>query len=183
MGILDMDNQGQAEVISTEVTPVLKEDVSPAVAAAKIEEEKPVIKQATVNENLVIEDVLDILESDITRKFLKHEDLKIKDIRTIGKGFFKMMKDSKLKDKFLALDGEKLYIDFVYCTVDSFVEDDGIFETFNETQKHITGIDLDELKGNDLMVTMNYALNFMKEVSTGGFFSNMTSLFLSAIKG
>lgn len=179
MGILDTNT----EEIKTDVEPTLKEDVSPAVAAAKTEEEKPVVTEPETNDNLVINDILDIVQSDITRKFLTHEDIGIPEIRKIGKGFFKMMKDSKMKEKFLELDGNKLYIDFVYCTVEAFTEDDAVFETFNETQKHITGYDLNELKGNDLMTAMSYSINFMKEISTGGFFSNMTSLFLNAIKG
>lgn len=138
----------------------------PAVVASIDLEKSPVVDQ-----------------KDITQGFLKHDDVTLKDIRKIGKSFFGFLKSSGMKEKFVNLDGDKLYLDFVFCTVEALVENDTVFDNFNETQKHITNVDLNDLKGDDLKNTLDYSMAFIQKTVTTGFFSNMTSLFLNAIKG
>jgi len=126
--------------------------------------------------NAVVEETI-----DISAKFLKHNEVTLADIRRIGNKFFDFLKSSGIKEKFVKLDGDKVYMDFMYCSVEALFESDETLDKFNEVTKDVTGLSLHDLKGDNLKDVIDYTIAFLQK--NNGFFSSMTGLFLNTIRG
>ena len=119
---------------------------------------------------------------DITKTFKNPEEVGIEDIRNIGKKYFEFIKKSGYINEFKE-GNSKVVIDFIAFSASTFLENDEAFEAFEELFKEITGINLKEIKGSDLQTAINHTFDFVKEINLSGFFSNMTTMFTSMIKG
>jgi len=138
---------------------------------------------AFVNDALAKEKLNEVIEEtiDINTKFLKHNEVTLADIRRIGNKFFAFLKASNIKEKFVKLDGDKVYMDFMYCSIEALFENDDTLEKFNEVAKDVTGLSLHELKGDNLKEVIDYTIAFLQK--NNGFFSSITGLFLNTIRG
>lgn len=138
---------------------------------------------AFVNDAIAKEKLNDVIEEtiDISAKFLKHNEVTLADIRRIGNKFFAFLKTSNIKEKFVKLDGDKVYMDFMYCSVEALFESDETLEKFNEVAKDVTGLNLHDLKGDNLKEAIDYTIAFLQK--NNGFFSSITGLFLNTIRG
>lgn len=121
-------------------------------------------------------------ENDITLDFRKVEDLSINDIRNVGKKVNNFLKATKFEEKFKGQEN-LLVFDLINFASEAFLENDEVFEAFSEVFKEATGKDFKELKGSDLKIAIEHTFDFIKEINLSGFFSQMTTLFMSMIKG
>ena len=119
----------------------------------------------------------------ISDNFLKHDEVKLSDIRLIGGLFNSFLEKADLQEKFKSLGQDKTLLDFQYLVTKSLYSNDEAFKEFNNLVNHITKIDIEKLKGEELQNTLNYCFAFIQKITSQGFFSNITTWFLTAIKG
>ena len=119
----------------------------------------------------------------ISDNFLKHDEVKLSDIRLIGGLFNSFLEKADLQEKFKSCGKDKTLLDFQYLVTKSLYSNDEAFKEFNNLVNHITKIDIETLKGEELQNTLNYCFAFIQKITSQGFFSNITTWFLSAIKG
>ena len=129
------------------------------------------------------EPTADIQTINISDNFLKHDEVKLSDIRLIGGLFNSFLETAKLQEKFKEMGEGKTLIDFQYVVTKSLYNNDEAFKEFNILVNHIIKTDIETLKGEELQNTLNYCFAFIQKITSQGFFSNITTWFLSAIKG
>lgn len=127
--------------------------------------------------------VTEMMKPSISDNFLKHDEVKLSDIRLIGGLFNSFLEKADLQEKFKSLGQDKTLLDFQYLVTKSLYSNDEAFKEFNNLVNHITKIDIETLKGEELQNTLNYCFAFIQKITSQGFFSNITTWFLSAIKG
>ena len=127
--------------------------------------------------------VNDMMKPSITDNFLKHDEVKLSDIRLIGGLFNSFLEKAQLQEKFKEMGEGKTLIDFQYVVTKSLYKNEEAFKEFNILINHITKIDIETLKGDELQNTLNYCFAFIQKITAQGFFSNITTWFLTAIKG
>ena len=129
------------------------------------------------------EQTTEIQITNISDNFLKHDEVKLSDIRLIGGLFNSFLEKADLQEKFKSLGQDKTLLDFQYLVTKSLYSNDEAFKEFNNLVNHITKIDIEKLKGEELQNTLNYCFAFIQKITSQGFFSNITTWFLTAIKG
>ena len=129
------------------------------------------------------EPTAEIQTPNISDNFLKHDEVKLSDIRLIGGLFNSFLEKADLQEKFKSLGQDKTLLDFQYLVTKSLYSNDEAFKEFNNLVNHITKIDIETLKGEELQNTLNYCFAFIQKITSQGFFSSITTWFLSAIKG
>ena len=93
------------------------------------------------------------------------------------------MEKADLQEKFKSLGQDKTLLDFQYLVTKSLYSNDEAFKEFNNLVNHIIKTDIETLKGDELQNTLNYCFAFIQKITSQGFFSSITTWFLSAIKG
>ena len=124
-----------------------------------------------------------LAENNFSNNFLKHDEVKLSDIRLIGGLFNSFLEKAQLQEKFKEMGEGKTLIDFQYVVTKSLYNNDEAFKEFNVLINYIIKYDIERLKGDELQNTLNYCFAFIQKITSQGFFSNITTWFLTAIKG
>ena len=122
-------------------------------------------------------------EANITDNFLKHDEVKLSDIRLVGGLFNSFLEKAGLNETFKNLPKETTLTEFQNLVIKGLYKNDEAFKEFNILINHIIKKDIEELKGDELQNTLNYCFAFIQKITSQGFFSNITTWFLTAIKG